>query len=300
MSQAAIAVQGLTKRYGRHAAVDNLSFEVPAGSVCGFLGRNGAGKSTTIRALMNLVTPTAGSAQLLGQDSRRDHTALMERVGYVAEAPVLYDWMKVRDVVRFTGEFYRRWNAETVEALLRRFGVDSGQKIRHLSRGTYAQVALALALGNDPELLILDEPATGLDVIVRRDFLESIIQLIQEEGRTVLFSSHLVHEVERVADRVVMIDDGRLVISATIDQLKEEMRRVVLRRRGGAQALADMPGVVSTVRDGADLVVTVRDRDGSARQAIEEAGDEVLEVTGLSLEEIFVDLVSAGRREEAA
>jgi len=300
MNPPALAISGLTKKFGSRTAVDDLTFDVPTGTVCGFLGRNGTGKSTTIRMLMNLVTPTAGSAQLLGLDSRRDHAALMERVGYVAESPTLYDWMKVRDIVRFTGRFYQRWNGEAVDALLRRFGVDPGQNIRHLSRGTYAQVALALAMGNDPELLILDEPATGLDVLVRRDFLESIIQLIQQEGRTVLFSSHLVHEVERVADRVVMIDEGRLVICAPIDELKEELRRVVVRRGGPPDKLVGVPGVLSTFHDGGDLVVTVRDRDGRARKAIEQRGGEVVEVMGLSLEEIFVDLISASRREVAA
>ncbi|HWC96469.1 MAG TPA: ABC transporter ATP-binding protein [Candidatus Sulfopaludibacter sp.] len=222
MSRPAIAVEGLTKRFGNRVAVDNLSFEVPAGSVCGFLGRNGAGKSTVIRMLMNLADPTAGTISLLGLDSRRNHTALMHRIGYVSEAPVLYDWMKVGELVKFTAAFYRRWNDTLVDELLSRFGIDPKQKVRHLSRGTQAQLALALALGGDPELLILDEPATGLDVLVRRAFLESIIQLIQHEGRTVLFSSHLLHEVERVADRVVIIDRGRLVQTGSLEDLKRQ------------------------------------------------------------------------------
>jgi len=220
MSGPAISVQGLSKRFGRRLAVDNLTFEVPAGSVCGFLGRNGSGKSTAIRMMMNLLDPTAGRVTLLGLDSRRDHTALMRRVGYVSELPVPYEWMKVKALVRFTAEFYPVWNHGRVNELLDRFSIDREQKVHLLSRGTRAQLALALALGGDPELLILDEPATGLDVIVRRDFLESIIQLIQLEGRTVLFSSHLLHEVERVADQVVIIDDGSLVRSGSMEDLK--------------------------------------------------------------------------------
>jgi ABC-2 type transport system ATP-binding protein len=220
MNPPAIAVEGLSKRFGRRLAVDNLTFQVQQGSVCGFLGRNGAGKSTAIRLMMNLLDPTAGRVTLLGLDSRRDHTAVMSRVGYVSESPVLYDWMKVKQLVRFTAEFYPNWNHRRVAELLDRFALDREQKVRHLSRGTQAQLALALALGGDPELLILDEPATGLDVLVRRDFLESIIQLIQQDGRTVLFSSHLLHEVERVADQVVIIDNGRLVESGSIEEIK--------------------------------------------------------------------------------
>jgi ABC-2 type transport system ATP-binding protein len=222
MSQPAIAVEGLSKRFGKRAAVDGLSFEVPTGGVCGFLGRNGAGKTTAIRMLMNLTEPSAGQALLLGLDARRHHTELMARVGYVAEVPMLYDWMTVRELARFTSQFYAKWNTAAVEAMLGRFGIDQRQKVRHLSRGTHAQLALALALGHDPELLILDEPATGLDVLVRRDFLESIIQIIQQEGRTVLFSSHLVHEVERVADQIVVIEAGRLLVSSSLDELKQQ------------------------------------------------------------------------------
>jgi ABC-2 type transport system ATP-binding protein len=144
----------------------------------------------------------------------------MSRIGYVADGPLPYDWMKVRELIWFTAKFYRNWNQARVDSLLDRFGIDREQKIRHLSRGTQAQVALVLALGGDPELLILDEPATGLDVLVRRDFLESIIHLMQQDGRTVLFSTHLLHEVERVADRVIIMDNGRLVKSAAIDDLK--------------------------------------------------------------------------------
>jgi ABC-2 type transport system ATP-binding protein len=170
--------------------------------------------------MMNLLDPSAGKVTLLGLDGRRDHTALMLRVGYVSEAPALYDWMRVRELVRLTAEFYPAWNHARVDELLDRFAIDREQRVRHLSRGTHAQLALALALGGDPELLILDEPATGLDVVVRRDFLDSIIQLIQQEGRTVLFSSHLLHEVERVADQIVIVDKGRLVQSGSIDDLK--------------------------------------------------------------------------------
>jgi ABC-2 type transport system ATP-binding protein len=288
--QPAIATRGLSKRFGRRVAVDSLSFEVPTGSICGFLGRNGAGKSTALRMMMNLTEPTSGSATLLGLDSRRCHDALMARVGFVSEAPVLYEWMKVKEAVWFTAGFYKAWHHDRVESLLSRFAIDREQKVRHLSRGTYAQLALVLALGGDPELLILDEPATGLDVLVRRNFLESIIQLIQQDGRTVLFSSHLVHEVERVADQVVVIDQGRLLLSERIDDLKERVRRVVM-RPGHPEQIAALPGVLRVSRDGRDTVLTVNGADWNTRPAVDSAA--VLEVTELSLEDIFIDLVAA-------
>jgi ABC-2 type transport system ATP-binding protein len=221
MSAPAIAVEGLTRRFGKHVAVDRLSFEVETGRVCGFLGRNGAGKTTTIRMLMNLLRPNAGRMTVLGLDPRRQTVDLMRRVGYVGETPAMHGWMRVRELVRFTAGFYKSWDDAQVASLVERFGIDPGQRVKHLSRGTNAQLALALALGHNPDLLILDEPSTGLDPIVRRDFLEGIIQLIQEEGRTVLFSSHLVHEVERVADQVVIIEEGRLVTTTSVESLKD-------------------------------------------------------------------------------
>ena len=240
MSNPAIRVENLSKRFGKRAVVDGLSFEVPVGGVCGFLGRNGSGKTTTLRMLMNLIDPSGGHASLLGQDARRDHARLMQRVGYVPESPDLYDWMQVRELLRFTSRFYRHWNSSLVGSLLQRFGVDPQQRVRHLSRGTQAQVALALAMGHDPELLILDEPATGLDVLVRRNFLESIIQIVQQEGRSVLFSSHLVHEVERVADQIVVIDSGQLLVSARTEELKQEagqsLEEIFVNLVGGAHA----------------------------------------------------------------
>ena len=221
MSAPAIVVEGLTRKFGSRVAVDRLSFEVEKGRVCGFLGRNGAGKTTAIRMLMNLLRPTAGKATVLGLDPRRQTVKLMRRVGYVGEAPTMYGWMKVRELEWFTAGFYGAWDHGKVAALLDRFGLNPEQRVEQLSRGMNAQLALALALGHGPELLILDEPSTGLDPIVRRDFLEGIIQLIQEEGRTVLFSSHLVHEVERVADQVVIIEEGRLVTSTSVESLKD-------------------------------------------------------------------------------
>jgi ABC-2 type transport system ATP-binding protein len=249
--------------------------------------------------LMNLLQPSSGRATLLGLDCREDHTALMQRVGYVAESPIFYDWMKVREIVSFTAQFYTNWNQGSVELLLNRFGINPEQKIRYLSRGMYAQLALALAMGNDPQLLILDEPATGLDVMVRRDFLESIIQLIQQQGKTVLFSSHLVHEVERVADQIVMIDGGRLLTCSAVDDLKQGIRRFVV-RSSPTTDLMDVPGVLRSSSDGGDTVLTVQDLDGKTRHVIEDRGHEVVEVTGLSLEEIFVEMVSAAALGSAA
>ena len=291
MNGTAIAMAGLTHRFGKRTAVDDLQLKVPTGTVCGFLGRNGAGKTTTIQILMNLLQPTAGQVEVLGMDPARDFLELRQQVGYVAENPVLYGWMKVRELAWFTGQFYDTWNAGKVEGLIDRFGLDPEQKVKHLSRGMNAQLALALALGHEPRLLILDEPAMGLDVLVRRDFLESIIGLIQEEGRTVFLSSHLVHEVERVADRVAVIHQGRLVAEGTVDEVKQSVKRVVVRLSDAAGELTDIAGLRQVQGEGAQRLLTVVGYGEAQAAQIEAQGGRVLDVLDLSLEEAFVSHV---------
>ena len=288
MNGTAIATEGLTHRFGKLTAVDDLHLDVPAGTVCGFLGRNGAGKTTTIQILMNLLRPTAGTAEVLGLDPAADSLTLRRQVGYVAENRVMYGWMKVREIVWFTGQFYETWNQGRVDGLISRFGLDPEQKVRHLSRGMNAQLALALALGHEPRLLILDEPASGLDVVVRRDFLESIIGLIQEEGRTVFLSSHLVHEVERVADRVAIIDNGRLVADGTVDDVKGSVKRVALRMPDGAVDLSGIEGLRQVQGEGPRRLLTVLGYGEAHAARIQAQGGQIEDVMDVGLEEAFV------------
>ena len=288
MNGTAIATEGLTHRFGKLTAVDDLHLEVPAGTVCGFLGRNGAGKTTTIQILMNLLRPAAGTVEVLGLNPAADSMALRRQVGYVAENRVMYGWMKVREIVWFTGQFYETWNQARVDGLISRFGLDPEQKVKHLSRGMNAQLALALALGHEPQLLILDEPASGLDVVVRRDFLESIIGLIQEEGRTVFLSSHLVHEVERVADRVAIIDNGRLVADGAVDEVKGSVKRVVVRMPDGADDLADIEGLRQVQGEGPRRQLTVVGYGEAQAARIKAQGGRIEDVVDVGLEEAFV------------
>ena len=287
----AILTEGLTKQFGDTAAVSGLDLEVDAGRVFGFLGRNGAGKTTTIKMMLDLLRPTSGTVEVLGLDPRRDSVRLKQRVGYVAEVPVLYGWMRVGEIISFTGRLYPTWNQDKVSGLLGRFGLDSEARVKSLSRGMNAQLALTLALGHDPEVLILDEPATGLDVLVRRDFLESIVHLIQEEGGTVFLSSHLVHEVERVADQVAIIEAGRLVVGGDVDAVKGRMKKVLVRSDGDFSRLQALEGVGAIEGEGRSRLVTVRDYGPPVEAAMKECGAEIVEVIDLSLEEAFVEYV---------
>jgi len=287
----AILTEGLTKQFGDTAAVSGLDLEVEAGRVFGFLGRNGAGKTTTIKMMLDLLRPTSGRVEVLGLDPQRDNVRLKQRVGYVAEVPVLYGWMRVGEIISFTGRLYPTWNPDKVTDLLTRFGLDPEARVKSLSRGMNAQLALALALGHDPEVLILDEPATGLDVLVRRDFLESIVHLIQEEGGTVFLSSHLVHEVERVADQVAIIEAGQLVVGGDVDVVKGQMKKVLVRSDEDFSSLLALEDVGAIEGEGRSRLVTVRNYGPQVEAAIVECGAEIVEVIALSLEEAFIEYV---------
>jgi ABC-2 type transport system ATP-binding protein len=290
MSDDAIVTNGLSRCFGKRVAVSGLDLRVPRGSVFGFLGRNGAGKTTTIRMLLRLLAPTAGGVRVLGLDPRQQDQELKQRTGYVAGAPILYKWMKVGELMRFNGSFYQSWDSAHAASLMERFGLDPDQRVGSLSRGMNAQLALVLALGHRPELLILDEPATGLDVLVRRDFLESIVQLIQEEGRTVFFSSHLVHEVERVADRVGIIEEGQLVSCGSVDQVRDRVKKVLVRVTGEGHP-ETVEGVLGVEGDDDRRLLTMLDMDQARREQLQAAGARVLEVMDLSLEDSFAELV---------
>lgn len=280
------------KRYGRqHLAVNDLTLSVPYGSVFAFLGKNGAGKTTTIRMLLHLLDKTSGQAQVLGMDSVRQALEIKRRVGYVADGQAMYDWMSVAEQIWFCKGFYPGWDDAFVEDLRHRLELPEKSKVRQLSRGEQAKLALLLAMAHHPELLILDEPTTGLDVVVRRNFLEGIIELIQEEGRTIFFSSHIVHEVERVADWVGIIDQGRLIRCAPIEGLKAEVKRIVLTFADPPSSLTCIPNILQVESRDRQSTVIVSDYTDETLAAVRAMHPTSIDVQDMCLEDIFVALV---------
>jgi len=292
----AIETRNLTKRFGKKIAVEDLSLRVPQGSVFAFLGRNGAGKTTTIRMLLNLLDLTSGEVRVLGLEPARRDIEIKRRVGYVAEGQRMYEWMTVRQLAWFCSGFYPTWDKPYEQELMEHLELSPNDKLRNLSRGTQAKVALLLAMAHRPELLILDEPTAGLDVLVRREFLEGVIELIQEEGRTVFFSSHIVHEVERVADWVGVIDCGKLIWCSSLEELKSSVKRLVLGFDDPPSAPI-IPNMLSHEHSGRQLAITVRDYSEETLAAAKALGPNDIRVEDLSLEDIFVALV--GKPEEA-
>ncbi len=225
---AAIVLDQVRKGFGAKVVIQSLSLAIPAGSVFALLGENSAGKSTTIRMLAGLLPPTSGRCEVLGLDAWRHSDQLRPRLGYVPEKPKFYDWMSVGELGWFTAGFHAAGYWTRYQDLVRRFGLDLNVKLRHLSKGQYAKAALAVALAQDPEVLLLDEPTSGLDLFIRREFLSSMVDLAGE-GKTILIASHQIAEVERVASHVGFLAGGQLVLTCPMEELKQRLVRLRLR-----------------------------------------------------------------------
>jgi ABC-2 type transport system ATP-binding protein len=292
----AIVIERLTKHYGGRRVVDSLDLRIPQGSVYGLLGRNGAGKSTTIKMLMGMVRPDSGCATLLGENIETLSNSTRARIAYLAEGHPLYGWMTIDEAVKFTRSFYPRWNDTLVDQILDHFELGRKQKFRRLSQGQQAQVSLALAVAPDPELLVLDDPTLGLDTVVRRDFLESLIQIIQRQGRTILFSSHILGDVERVADRIGIMVNGVLRVDCRTETFRESIRKLVLDFGGSVPDSVSIPRLVSSRQSGSSLELVVVGYDDAQREAVEALEPLSIEVLDLNLEDAFIEYTRGPRR----
>ena len=289
----------VSKRYGRETALDRFSLEVPPGVVFALLGENGAGKTTALKILLGLTEPDAGRSEVLGHDSRREGLAIRRQVGYVPERPTLYEWMTVAEIGWFTAGFFGPGYLESYLRLAGAFHLPPDRRIETLSKGMRAKVSLALALAHDPELLVLDEPTSGLDALVRREFLESMVDRAAT-GKTVLLSSHQIVEVERVADIVAIVREGKLLLVDRLEDLKRRIRQVTLTLHDGAPP-PEMPGVVLSRRHHARqwqyLLSDAEEGLIESKRSAPAVRD--LDVRNPSLEEIFVAYMQRGRTEEA-
>jgi len=296
----AVETRELWRRFGKFEAVRGVDLRVLRGTVFGLLGVNGAGKSTIIKMIVGHLRPTSGEIKVLGRTLAEDPTEMRERVAYVSENRYLYEWMTVEESIRFTRAFHRAWDDQKAAELLKRFGLPGDKKVRQLSRGNRARLCLLLALSFNPELIILDEPTSGLDPIVRRDFIENIVAEISDEGKTVLFSSHIVDEVERVADCVGIINDGELLMTSSLEEIKASYKRVRYAANGARPELSGVPGVLAVENGRHEQVLTVRGWGDELLGALRERGVRDPELLPISLEDIFVNTVRAERERRAA
>jgi ABC-2 type transport system ATP-binding protein len=291
-----IETSELWKRYADADAVQGLNLQVPAGSIFGFLGRSGAGKTTTIKLLLGMAQPTSGAVRVLGlpADAQEPSVEIRRRTGFVSEDKDLYDSMTVAEIIRFTAAFFPRWRRDLEERYLRKFELPAGRKVKALSRGTRTKLALLLALCRGAELLVLDEPTSGLDPAMTEEVLQAIVAHVASEELTVFFSSHQIAEVDQIADRIAIIDRGRAVVSGALEDLRENYRRIQLVFEGEApQPAFRAPGIVRVRRERRMLTVLTA---AGADQIVHEAralGPVSVDVVPVTLKEIFLETVTA-------
>jgi ABC-2 type transport system ATP-binding protein len=298
--QYAIQFSNVFKQYGSQTALANVSFGVPQGKVFALLGENGAGKTTAIRLMLGLTEPQAGEVCVQGLASRREGLEVRRRVGYVPEQPTLYDWMTTEEIGWFTAGFYPDGFEHHYRTLIERFGVPTGRKLKAMSKGMRAKIALSLAMAHRPELLILDEPTSGLDTMIRREFLESMVD-IAAEGRTVFLSSHQIGEVERVADVVAMINAGQLLLVEPLDALKQDTRQLTITTDTPSAKPPVVAGTLLGQRHrGRQWELIVRGLDEADIDSIQNLAPVIaVESRTPSLEEIFVAVMEKGTAEDS-
>ena len=284
-----IAATGIGKRYDGQTVLDGASLQLEPGAVLGLIGRNGAGKSTLIRILLGLVEPDAGQAHIWGRPSLLLDDARKARLGYVPQQPEALPWLKVGDMLDFVGRFYPRWDAAFVATTLERWGLPTNKMLAKLSPGERQRVAIIRALAPRPELLVLDEPAAALDPVARRELLREIAMRAGESGTSVLFSTHIVSDLERAASHVAFMHEGRVVLQTELVTLKERHLRLRVPASAVAQLVGRVPGEVArrVLADGALSLVIVRDED-AAWPALATAPGVNADV--LSLEDLFVEV----------
>lgn len=286
-----VELSRVTRRFGQKTALDDVSLSVPRGGVFGLIGGNGAGKTTLIKHILGLFRAQSGTVRVFGLDPVRNPVGVLGRIGYLSEERDLPNWMRVGELMRYTQAFFPTWDEAYAEDLRHAFDLDPGAKIKSLSRGQRARAGLLVALAHRPDLLVLDEPSSGLDPVVRRDILAAIIRTIADEGRTVLFSSHLLDEVERVADAVAIIHQGRILLTSPLDQLKATHRRVTLRFDHALDRPPSLVGALACRGDGVEWTYVCSGEGPQVRRAAEAIGAKVVDDAALTLDEIFVSRV---------
>lgn len=293
----AIELQGLTKRYGKTTAVDTIDLSVPRGTTLGLLGPNGAGKSTTLQMMMGLLRPTSGKMRVLGIDVMRSPSEVKQRVGYVPEAHHIYRWMSVDAVLRFARACYDTWNVDLCSELLDMFALPHRKLVRQLSKGMLAKLSLVVALAHEPEMLVLDEPLSGLDPIARDEFLDGVLRGICSGQRTVMFSSHQLDDVNRLADTIAIMNAGRILVHSSLEELLNSTKRVRAVLQNGRLPQANTDSIVWQHVNRREWQVTVYPYTDELVERLQaENPVNGIEVMDLGLDDIFKDFIRGQRQ----
>ncbi len=285
-----IEASGLSKSFGTARVLQGVDLTIPRGSVTGLLGKNGSGKSTLLKCLLGLLKPSSGTARILGEDGWNLSAEAKAQLGYVAQEVSLYSWMRVRQIIEYTAAFYSTWNQELAIDLAKKWELPTEDRVGPMSQGQQQKLALVLALGHEPDLLILDEPVASLDPSARREFLSTLLEITRDENRTVLFSTHITTDLERVADHVAVLKEGKIVYHDQLDDLKESVKRL---RVTSESDLPSSFGVANSLRaevSGKHALVAVAEVGPTLVAEIESRWQASVTVEDLSLEEIFLEM----------
>jgi ABC-2 type transport system ATP-binding protein len=291
-----VDVTGLSRSFGSKRALDGVSFRATAGQVYGLVGANGAGKTTLIKHLLGLLRAVSGSVRVFGLDPVRDPVGVLSRVGYLSEERDLPEWMSVDELMRYTQAYHPTWDAAYARELLESFALDPSKKVKELSKGMRAQAGLIAAVAHRPELLILDEPSSGLDVVVRRDILDAVVRTVADDGRTVIFSSHLLEEVERMSDHVTMIHNGQVTLNGPLDEVRRGYQRSRVRFTEPFEHPPALDAALAMEGGGRTWSVLHTASLEQFHHSVLALGGEVVESRDATLEEIFLARAGRGRQ----
>ncbi len=283
-----ITVDDLTRTFGNKRALDGVSLSIPKGVVFGLVGENGAGKTTLLKHLLGLLKPTGGTVRVFGLDPVAEPADVLSRLGFLSEDRDLPLWMRVGQLLNYMSAFYPKWDHDYAAELIQMFDLTTDQRLRTLSRGQLARVGLLIAIAHRPDLLLLDEPSSGLDPVVRRDILGAIIRTVADDGRTVLFSSHLLEEVQRVSDHVAMLHGGRLLLSEPMETVLQQYSRLTVRLKEPAMQTPSIPGAISCDGAGVEWSIVCNGEQQQVKNWLTEQRGKVVERGSPTLEEIFV------------
>ncbi len=295
MSDPIIKIQNLSRQFGPQHALNDICLSIKPGYVYGLIGRNGAGKTTLIKHLLGLYQAQTGWVRVFGKDPVLDPVGVLSQIGYLSEDRDLPPWMRVDELLRYTAAFYPNWDWDYALELLTTFQLDARKKIGQLSRGGKAQAGLIAAVAHRPRLLLLDEPSSGLDPLVRKDILNAIVKAVSDDGRTVIFSSHLLDEIEMMSDYLLVLQNGKLTIEGELDEIK--LRHHSLTVRWKNQLDPAIPPTWSAEKMGEDWWLVLEGDGDQIENSVRSIGGEILTRRHSSLQEIFA--ARAGRRDRA-
>ncbi|HUT95366.1 MAG TPA: ABC transporter ATP-binding protein [Thermoguttaceae bacterium] len=289
-SEAVISTQQVCRRFGNKEVLRGVDLAVPRGSVVGLLGKNATGKSTLIKCLLGLLRIDDGTMRVFDEDPWWLSADSKARLGYVPQEVSLYGWMRVDQIIQYTAAFYPRWNSALANRLVRQWELPPKDRVAPLSPGQLQKLAIVLALGHEPELLLLDEPVGALDPVARRDFLRTILDIAGSETRTILFSTHITTDLERVADRVAILRDGRIVFHDELDVLKDSVKRLRITAARELPASFAVRGSLRMEVAGQSALVAVRNVGNGLIDELRATWDATVDVEDLSLEDIFLEM----------